>query len=201
MPTERKNLSKREKRMLLIMVVFGLFAVMIIFVLVPFYYQFTDKTEQYNAAEMEKSKIVATLASEEALRDSHDAVLVRHKANSARFLNEALSNDIGRMLTQLCETYGLAPIDQKLSSPADFNIDGSGNTGEAGDPVFLIVSAVMTIRGEYDDIKALLDAVEKIDYIRISRLSFSRSTDLTDPVFSRISIYFEVTMLKNLTAE
>jgi len=199
MHTEKKGLSKREKLMLLIMVVIGLFAIMVMFVIIPFYEQLSAKTKALSDLEFTKAQIDTTLASEHGIRENYNAVLQQHDMNSARFLNEALSNDIGRMLTVLCENHSLQPIDQKLSAPVDFVIKREGGEESAENSLFLIVSAVMTVRGEYDDLKSLLDTVEGIDYIRISRTSFSRNTYNPESGLDRITVYFEVTMLKNIS--
>jgi len=62
--------------------------------------------------------------------------------------------------------------------------------------VFSIVSASMSVSGNYDDLKELMDTAEQIGYIRISRVSFERDSDDPDSIIDRITINFQVTMLK-----
>ena len=219
MQTEKKGLSKREKALLIIMLVFGSFALMVMFVVLPLYNQLNDKNTEYGYLETEKIQIDVKLAAEAVARDNYTNVYNTLKSNSERFLNPSLSNEIGRMLTSLCENHGLQPISQQLSAPKDFvpagaagsgnspgNISGNSSGNSSGNnsgegSVFLIVSASMAVKGTYDELKSLLDAVEEIEYFRVTRVSFSRNTADTELPMDRISLYFEVTMLKDIAGE
>ena len=200
MQTEKKGLTKREKIMVLLLIIIGSLALMVAFVILPLYNQLNDKNDEYGALELEKSQIEVKLATETVARVNHTSLLMKLNRSSERFLNPSLSNEIGRMLTGLCETYGLQPVSQQLSAPKDFTTveikPGAEKT--ESDSVFLIVSAAMTVKGSYEDLKNLLDAVERIEYFRISRVSFSANAAVPEAGFDRISLFFEVTMLKDV---
>jgi len=213
MQTEMKSLTKREKRLLLALVVFGLLAAAILLVIIPFYNNLDAKTSELNTAQLNKQQIDATLASESVIRENHDTVVSRESAAAADYLGESLGNDIGRMLTELCEQQGLSPIDLKLSNPKDFTAGtvktgaqaGAGSGGSSGsapapNSVFLVVSAVMTVKGEYENLKSLLDSVEQTTYLRVSGVTFTSSGGIVSQL-DKITINFEVTMLKNMTMD
>ena len=223
MQTEKKGLSRREKVLLIVMLVFGSFALMTMFVILPLYNQLNDMNTEYGYLETERMQTEVKLAAEAVARDNYTNVYNALILNSERFLNPSLSNEIGRMLTSLCERYGLQPISQQLSAPKDFVPAGAGGSGNvsgsnsgsnssnnsgnssgnnSGDgSVFLIVSASMAVKGTYDELKDLLDAVENIEYFRVTRVSFSRNTTDTELPLDRISLNFEVTMLKDFAGE
>ena len=193
MQTEKKNLNKREKRMLMLLVVVAIFAGMVLYVITPLYNQLNDKKTEYNDITLAKMRMEASVAAERNIRENRDLALGEHAENSARFLSESLSNEIGRMLTALCARHGLQPIDQNLSAPGDFSVDGSSGD----DAAFLVVSAAMTVSGDYARLKSLLDDVAGIDYLRVKSVSFSWSEGLASETI-RVSLNFEVSMLKNL---
>ena len=60
------------------------------------------------------------------------------------------------------------------------------------------MSVEMTLNGEYQNLLSLLDTVEGIDYLRISKLSYVWSVNLESTELDRMSIGFEVTMIKNV---
>jgi len=200
MQTEKKGLSKREKVLIMVMVVFGVTALMIVFVIIPLYNQYNDKTSEYGALQDEKIIIDSKLATEAAIKDEHASIIMRHRADSIRYLNTSLSNEIGRMLTSLCESRGLQPISQQLSVPREFTKveRRPGEQATENGSAFLVVTAVMAVNGEYKDLKNLLDAVEDTEYLRISRVSFSKNMQSLESSLDRISVTFEVTMLKEV---
>jgi hypothetical protein len=185
MQAEKKNLNKREKVLLLLLVVVGLFAGVVLYVIVPFYNELLEKQSEYDALLLNKMQIELSLNAEDATREEHASAVERHREISARFLSESLSSDIGRMLNNLCADHDLRWVNQSISAPRDFD-DGS---------VFVIVSAAMTVRGTYIDLKRLLDTVDQIEYIRISSVSFNIGGG-AEPELDTISLNFDVTMMK-----
>ena len=202
MQTEKKSLSKREQVMMLALVVIAVVAVMILYVIIPSYNKLIDKTDELNDLEFERIQVISSIAAEVSIRDNHDTLVAQHGINSSRFLAESMASEIGRMLTSLCDMHELQPIDQSLQPPVDFFIEPDEDTGSNApapgkDSVFLITTATMTLRGEYYNLMRLLDTVERIDYIRISRVTYVKSQDVTLSA-DRMVVQFEVTMLKDV---
>ena len=220
MQTEKKGFSKREKRLLLLLVVVALFAVMVMYIIVPLYNQLNDKTVMIGNLTMEKNRIETTIRYEDKARENRDAAYARYAEQQERFLNESLSNEVGRLLTSLCEDHALRPVSQKLSPARVFSTDGK--VDESNDSVFLVISASMTVRGNYDSLKKMLGTVGETDYLRISRVSFdipstaqqedaagagTGSAQGAQPGatqeerydLDRLTVYFEVTMIKDNT--
>jgi len=190
MVEEKKSLGKREKILLFIMIVVGLFALMVVYVIIPLYNQLGDLQQEHGTLQLEKSRIDSMLATEQNIRDNRTQAIEKHMLDSSRFLNESHASEIGRMLTVLCRNHGLTPVNQRLDDPVDFVIDGT--TGD--DTVFLITTATMTLNGDYFSLLRLLDTVEDTDYLRINSLTYVWTNDPED----RISIGFDVTMIKNV---
>jgi len=213
MKTEKKGFSKREIRLLLMALSVALLAFMVIYVYIPLFDELNDKTSEYNELMLDRVHIDSMLASESSTRENHKAAIMRHDSYSSRFLSQSLISGIGRMLTDLCLSHRLQPITQLLSAPMDFSVvsneDGVGDIYDAiagssdtdSDPaddetVFLIVSASMSVRGSYNDLKLLLDSVENTGYIRVSRVSFESDAEAPDAILDRIMINFQITMLR-----
>jgi len=199
MVEEKKSLGKREKILLFIMIVVGLFALMVVYVIIPLYNQLGDLQQEHGTLQLEKSRIDAMLATEQNIRDNRTQAIEKHMLDSSRFLNESHASEIGRMLTLLCRNHGLIPVNQRLEDPVDFVIEennGSGNSG--GDTVFLITSATMTLEGIYTNLINLLDTIKETDYLRVSSLNYTWARDSVSFDLDRITIGFEVTMIKNV---
>jgi len=184
MQTGRKDLSKREKVMLLIMLVAGFTAIMVMIIIIPFYERLQDGLGYYGNLVNERAQVEAMLAAEPAIRESHVAAAQEYDEIRERFLSESHISEIGRMLTRLNEEHGLMPIEQRLSRPVEFG----------GGDVFLVVSASKTVRGLYTSLTRLLDTVEQTDYLRVSQVNFSVGDG---NMLDRISINFEVAMMRD----
>jgi len=199
MQTEKKGLAKREKVMLFIMVVVGLFALMVMYVIIPLYNQLGDLQTEYSTLQAEKTRIDTMIAAENGIRDGRNQAVERHKTESIKYPDESHASEIGRMLTVLCETHGLIPVSQTLSDPKDFNVDGNAKPA-AGDPepVFVVMSAAMVLNGSYQNLMRLMDTVEEMDHIRISSFAYTWNVTATALNSDRIRIGFEVTMIKDV---
>jgi len=195
MVTEKKGLTKREKVMLLLLLVVGLFAIMVMYVIIPLYNSLEEKRAELINLQLEQSRVQAVMASEGNIGNNRNDVVNRFEFESNRYLPDSHSSEIGRMLNQLCQRYDLRWVDQVINDPKPFVMQNSENSAE--DSIFLITSATMTTTGDFQRLKALLDAVEKIDYIRISSVSYVWNDDIEMPISDRIKIGFEVTMLKD----
>jgi hypothetical protein len=129
------------------------------------------------------------LAAETALRAGHANAAQEYEELRAVFLSEAHAAQIGRMMTRMFEDYGLTPIEQRLAQPVTFPY---------GD-LFLVKTVTNTVSGTYADLTTLLDAVEQMEYLRVSQLNFSLGEDRQAPI--RISINFQVAMLRDVLDE
>jgi hypothetical protein len=185
MQTEKKGFTKREKVLLILMVFIGFTVVMVMYVIFPLNNRLIDETDRFHALEMEKSRLLYLFAAEQGIRESHTVSIHNFDEARERFLNESHISEIGRMLTLLCAEHNLIYIDQRLSSP----------TVPAEWDAFMVMPVTMTLGGSYDDLMRLLDTVETIEHLRVTRLSF-HVNELGD--LNRISINFEVIMMQAL---
>jgi len=198
MQINTKGLSRRERRLILIGLAVVVFALITIYVYIPLYNNLIDKMSEYQELELDKQWIEASVASEDDILESYKAALKEYATESAKYISRSLSNEIGRLLTELCERHDLAPVSQQLFSPKEFVIDDDDDPEES---VFVTVTALMTVRGSYSSLKTLFSTVERADYLRIARVSYDRTSDDPDEELDKILIYFEVTMLKDLDSD
>jgi len=198
-----KSISKREKMMLLIIAIIALPLLTVQFFIRPMNTKLQEKNSEYQALVAEQGKIQALLGSAKSVMNSFDLAQQQYSEIRTLFPPESLNNEIGRLLTTLCEEHGFRPIGQNLHNPVVyFLVDGNKKTTTE----FSTISAVMTVSGTYDDLKDLIDTVGETENIRIKNVTFRMkgnppaSAGQTDIIGSaaldRISITFEVTMLK-----
>ena len=182
---QKKGLTTREAKMLILLAVVGFGAVMVMFVIIPLYNHLQDERDIYNSLAMERVQIENLLLTESAIRNNHAEAAIHHSELLEIYFNEAHNSEIGRMLTRLCEDHGLFPVNQRISDPVAMETGG----------FFYTVTVNMTLDGTYNELKNLLNTVERTGYLRISRVSFSLGGDYWNEI-GRISLTFEVTMIR-----
>jgi hypothetical protein len=195
MQTEKKGLTNREKRLLLLMLVVGFSAGMIVYVIIPFFNRWQDETALYDELSMRRHQIESLFASAPYVRSNHTAALEQYDEARERFLNESHISEIARMLTRIILDHNLSPIDLRMS-PATLLTEWDA---------FTIMPVTMTISGGYEDLKRLLDTVFLTEYLRITRLSFgfvgagaTEDGERQERGIDRISVVFEVIMMRDV---
>lgn len=196
-------LTNREKALLFIAAIVGVVFLAFNFLIMPTYDLYTGMLDEYDALTAEKMLLEIKLQNEESTRTGHD--------NAENAYNEAVrpypavmpNEEVDRILTGICLKNNLAPVMLGLSDAKAFGTDeknGSSNPedGEAQNPpVFVVVTANMVLIGDYDSLKNLINTVDSMSYIRISRVSYSNNLKEDEPAQSNISVFFEVTMLND----
>jgi hypothetical protein len=192
---EKTGLTKREKMLLMIMVVGGLAVVMVMYVIMPQYNRLIDQNTLRDNLLMERMRVEMVLATEASLREGHAEAQDEYELLRMLYLEESHLSMVGRLLTDLCNTHWLEPIEQRLSPMAAFTETGT----RADDAVFSIVTAIMTVNGTYGNLKNMLDTVEKTEFIRVTRIYLSRREGIFDnTVQDRMTIHFEVAMMRDM---
>ncbi|MCL2499922.1 MAG: hypothetical protein FWE90_06245 [Defluviitaleaceae bacterium] len=184
MQTEKKGFTKREKKMLFLLVFFGFTALMVMYVIIPLNNRQQDERERLGELTLERMQMQAMLNAAPFTRSNHAAAIEQFDDARSRFLNESHISGVGRMLTLLCGAHNLAYTSQSLTQP----------TVPAQWDAFLVMQASMTLSGAYDDFMRLLDTVERTEYLRVTRVSFGVGSDHLEG----ISINFEVIMMRAL---
>ena len=194
----KKGLNKREKRMLFGGAIIGSLAIMIQFVILPLNTELEDKTAEFTALDMERQEIEMRLAQERFAQFEYDEAFEEYEALDGLFLRESLSNQVGREITILVEDHEFIALSQSISPHSNF-MRGDITPETA---VLTTMTITQTIRGPYDNLTWLLDSVEEIPYIRITRVAFDFEEDedgyaATDV----IALVFEVAMIKDSIIE
>ncbi|MCL2198584.1 MAG: type II secretion system protein M [Defluviitaleaceae bacterium] len=185
MPIDKKGFTKREKLLLILVAVVGITAIMVMYVIIPFYNRLEDSREAYNALSMERMQVEMIKATEASLLAGYQAAVLEYYELREVFLSEAHLSGIGLLLTRLTLEHNMHPVDQRLSNPVT----------SPGRDMLMVVTASMTLRGSYEDLKTLLDTVEETEYLRISHVAFSFGAD---GEISNVRVSFEVTMIRDV---
>lgn len=188
---QKRGFTKREKRLLLLMAVIGFSALMIVYVIIPLHNRLQDENERYNAVTLEQMQFNLLLSSAPTIRGNHEAALEDFYEARDRFLNESHVGEVSRLLTELCLAHNLDVLSQRLTpptEPVDFN-------------AFLVMTAVKSLTGHYNDIQRFLDTIENTEYLRVTHYSFNmrmpdEEYDFLD--FNRININIEIIMMQDL---
>ena len=194
MKIEKKSLTKREKVMLIGAGFAGALILMVQFVILPLNTQLEEKRAELAQLEMESAQLQIALSTEAATREEHALAIEEYEGRRTMFLSESLNSVIGRTLTMLVEAHELVAISQTLSNPTLFTTEEIDESRAA----LSSISVAMSISGAYNDLKRLLDTVERVPYLRMSRVSFGILSDTDGQVVTdRMTISFEVSMLKD----
>jgi hypothetical protein len=200
----KTGISKREKKLL-----FGAGLVLVLYLSIQF--AILPLSSAYNTGLEDRDR----LRSEQEAHDLEAAQLPNLRIRSAETRERfyALTNEYttvvpnehtDQRLTALCRDNNLRVISLRFAPrpaappppPPEYDADGNIIEVEVEHkyPVFITVTAFMSLTGSYDSLMNLIDEVVGIKYIRISNASLTRNyQDGMDT--STISITFEVTYL------
>jgi hypothetical protein len=196
MQTEKAGITPKEKRLLIMAAVLGLFYLAFQFGFLPLYNEIREKTEQRDGLNAEWRTVETRLNSEAAVLSAYEEAKAAYREIEELFLRSDTDTGLSRMLTELVRNNGMADSNQALGNPVPFFIPGAENRPEGEESAFSTVTATMSLSGAYDSVKSLLAAVAADRDVSISRLSFSprREGDGSE----QVAVTFVVTMLNGL---
>ena len=189
-----KKLTKREKKLLMIVAVVGPLLLMVQFVILPLNDELADKSAELVRLTDERMDIEMTIAQEPLLRIDFDDAIVGYRELRDTLLSEYLSNEVGREITTLVEGHGFIALSQDITPHENFIREGI----TASSAAITTTTITQTIRGPYDNLTSLMDSVEEISYVRITRVAFNFEEDEDGHAATdTITVTFEITMLKD----
>ena len=168
--------------MLVFLAFFALTIGGIVYAIMPMYLNFEEAREELARIEDAWAQQTMLLASEAGIRAANEQAYENFNEAAEQFLLEAHASEIGRMMIALLSDHGLTSLDQRLFEPV---INGDIAT----------IETAMSLQGSYDNLKRLFDTIENTPYIRITRLSFSVSSE-NPSWLNNVSINFEVAMIR-----
>ena len=195
MQIDKKGLTKREKRLILLLIILSLVVGTLNLIIMPLVDRLTEKSEEFYALDFERMRVTLAMNSESNDRKRHADAIQKYEQIQSDYLSETQTNEIGRILNELCAAHNLRPTALSLSDCRDYLDPDIESADEYPSAAFSIISADMTVSGKYSDLKSLLDAVKDIPYLRVSNCSFSLNSDTTNEYLDIISITFEITLL------
>jgi hypothetical protein len=190
MKTEKAAISRKEKRLLIVAVVLGLFYLAFQFGFLPLFNEYREKTELLRQLEEEWALIEMRLNGEALVRATYERAKEAYENVLTQFERTGADTSLSRMLTVLSQDSGFEKLSQTLAEPTALVIPGAGG-GEPSRSVFSTVTATMSFQGNYEQITSLVDAVGANSDVSINRLSFN-SMDA-----STVSVTFVAVLLNS----
>jgi len=177
--------------LLMIAAIVGPLLLMINFVIIPLNNELGDKTVEAADLSDQQMLIEVTLAAEPYLRIEFENAAVSFLELRETLLSESLSSEVGREITILVEDHGFIALVQEITPPTSITMGAA-----AGRAVLATATITQTIRGPYNHLKDLLNSVEEITYMRVTRVAFDFEEDEEGYAATDIiTIIFEITML------
>jgi hypothetical protein len=185
------GLSKREKKLIFLLLVFGAVAMTLQFAVIPMRNTLVGIEEELELLEQQKFEAQTRFGLEHVIRQSHDEARDSAKAVTERYPTNMASAEVDRLLTNLCFRHELIPASLSMSGASYLHLP------ERQD-VFLVVTANMNLSGNFQAFKSLLDDVAASDNLRIIRTAYSFGRTGTADDTTTFSAVFEVTMLAEM---
>ena len=198
----KQGLSKREKILILVAVVVVLIYGAFQFGITPVYNKYSEKQLKYEDLSYEKKLLDEKLKNRYDIRENYTNSEENFIEIKEQYPNIMSNEEIDRVLTGICLQNKLNPtllgISDGTASGKTLGQQASKKEETQKTSFFTVVTATMNLRGDYASLKGLINTVNEIAYIRISRVSFSFDREGTGASASNISVFFEVTMLNNV---
>lgn len=191
----KTGLSKREKYLVIAAAAVVLIYIGIQFGIIPAYNYYQDGLETLDVVSTEKTLMDMKLANEASTRSGYENAVSKFEDITERYPAVMPNEKVDRILTGLCLESGLSPVMLGIDvSTAPAQAEAGGDEEETTE-AFRVVTATMNLSGSYDNLKRLINAVERIEYIRFTRVSYTENVENDRAGVSNISVLFEVTML------
>ncbi|MGL4789807.1 MAG: hypothetical protein ACRCW1_00240, partial [Anaerotignaceae bacterium] len=115
-----------------------------------------------------------------------------------RYPQEMPNEEVDKLLTGICLENRLYPTMLGISDIKRTQF--SGETEDvallANAPHFAVITVAMNVNGDYESLKSLINHVERIEYIRISGLTYAKNQS-QQGTEEKFSLKFEVTLLND----
>lgn len=198
------KLSSRERKVLLGLGIFLLLFLMVQFVILPRYQNMRQQQLERDLLSVRHFLVERKINEEDAIRTRYAEAQKDYTELLRAYPAELPNEGIDAILTGLCQTLGLQPTmlsitdtvvpELPVTEPAEPLQEGV----EAPKSVRRIATASMDVRGGYDTVKALTDAVAQQPNLRLLRCALRPSAENGSVVDGAqiISLTFELTMLE-----
>jgi hypothetical protein len=186
-------LTKRERFLIFGAIIAVLIFVAIQFAILPMNRTLEERVAEYDELYMERLRVETKLATEAALIHNYERAVETFGQIKENYPVDIPNEEIAGMITELCHNTGFgAVLSLSLAaqrSPLAEEINA-----------FSVVNVAMSLNGRFEAVRNLISAVENIEHIRISRISYAEPQNLGQSVTdgqmaSNISVSFEVTVV------
>ena len=187
----KQGLSSREKVLLFSAGLVVILYLSIQFFILPLATRYIGGIEQRNHLAAEKTRVDRDIADRATIENTNREAGERFEAIKQEYPLLVPNEEVDTILTNLCLLNGLRPTSLDMSLPASSR-SGSNSDTEA---LFTIVTAKMNMTGPYSSVARLLDAVNDLQYIRITNLGYVLNRQAQQDNMARINIDFELTFV------
>ncbi|MCL1807173.1 MAG: hypothetical protein FWG31_05670 [Oscillospiraceae bacterium] len=202
MQVQNTGLSKREKVMLLVVGVVGLFYLAFQFGFMPLFDKNGEKNTELSDLQFKKDELELNLRTEGYVIQSNTDAKAEYGFVASLYELTNSNTDLIRKMGKICEDNGLAVPSNLLDNAKGLSIKMDIWDAETGKMVekdvdysaFSEVTVRMEITGSYQSLKNLLDAVDNDPGIHVRDIKFNLNhADLNEAM--SVSVTFVVTLL------
>ena len=190
-----QGLSKREKMLLFSAGILVIVYLAIQFAIIPLSTRYLEGIQERSRVHSERSRVDADISNKASIQREHDDASDRYETIKQQYPLLVPNEEVDTILTNLCIMNGLSPSSLSISRQTE-PTRTSSEEGEHETPetLFTMVNAKMNVSGNNDSVMRLIDAVDDIQYIRITNLSYTASRQ-DDSDIGSVSVEFELTFV------
>lgn len=193
------KLTSREKKLILFVVALGLVMGAMFLGIFPLYNNWIGLQDEHDALLIQKDELNQKLAMRALTLIQYERAqekLEETKEKNRYFMDKA---DCINLLTDLTRKSGLRSGTVNVSDAKPYSADPKKKSSDLTDAAIYTATATLTVTGGYDNIKKLIDEVDRLGYVRINKISFSAKDAMDTAAETQISLILEIMMLdKNI---
>jgi len=191
----KQELTKREKILIFSAALLVLFYLSFQFGFLPLYDRYTEGQAERDRYLEDKAAVEANIANRGSITDSNGGAHQQLDTIRQDFPLLVPNEEISTVLTNLCLTNSLSPSALNITRPSDPAPSPQDDDQEAAIPLFTVVTVTMNVTGSYSSILGLIDDVDKLPYILITKMNYTESRGAEPSDTGSIAFTFELTYI------
>jgi len=191
----KQELTKREKLLIFSAALLVLFYLAFQFGFLPLYDRFTEGRAERERYLEDKAAVEANIANRSGITDSNEGAHQQLDTIRQDFPLLVPNEEISTVLTNLCLTNNLSPSALNITRPADPARSPQNDDQETATPLFTVVTVTMNVTGNYSSILGLIDDVDKLPYILITKMNYTENRGAETSETGSIAMTFELTYI------
>jgi len=190
----KQELSKREKILIFCAAVLALFYLAFQFGFLPMYTRYTEALAERERLAEEKAIIEENIANKPSIVDDNNNAREQFDFIKQDYPLLAADEEIDVVLTDLCVSNGLIPTMLRIDRPPDPVQGAKKDEQDTEQQLFTVITVVMNVTGNIPSLLGLLDDIDGLPYIRISKMNYSENRR-DDTNLGGFQLTFELTYI------